>query len=341
MVACSSWVVYAIQITILSLVVADPYDTPFSDQPEEYSDRFGVLKLPKIDYKHLPHECNAPLPDACLAEDVGNYSKAFSVYESRLEMCGWKGFIRQRMTGEGKVAPVYLMTSPCGTQFTGKFGHKEHSVNHIIRNCDFLRRLLPRVSDDHCRGCFPKYFHFSNYTGVCYAELVHAMPMPAFLQHVNRTNPEALMATVRLALHQGLDALRILQSEGMRHQDLTFRNVMVRVKPRNDPSPFRVVIYDFGVSYMKGLTQDIKARGGMGNHGYSDAHAWACAFYDLFYAPGMHHLDGCRFSPRDLSAFHPQSLVLFLSEIMRTLRRNYDEVDYSSLQERLRLVTQF
>jgi hypothetical protein len=330
----------AISVGLVS-VLADPYDTPFSPQPETYSDRFGVLRLPKIDYNHLPHECKTPLLDSCLAEDAGDYETAFSIHESRLETCGWKGFVRQRMTGEGKVAPVYLMTSPCGTQFTGKFGHKEHSINHVIRNCDFLKRLLPRVSDDSCRGCFPKYYHYSNYTDVCYAELVHAMPMPAFLSHINKTHPEALLSTVKLAMHQGMSALRILQSEGMRHQDLTFRNVMVRVRPQNDLAPFRVVIYDFGVSYMKGLQQDPKARLGMGNHGYSDAHAWACAFYDAFYAPGMHHLDGCRFSPKTLTQFRPASLQLFLSEIMRTFRRNYDNVDYSTLQERLRVVEEF
>jgi hypothetical protein len=329
----------AVLAGLVLAVCADEYGMPTAEQEARVISRFGVLQLPEIDYDNLPARCSFPDPKGCQAEAIRDYATAFFIHEQRLTTCGWHGFGRNKILGEGKVAPVYVLTSPCGLQFTGKFGRSEHSVNHVARNCDFLRLLAPHVRDPGCTGCFPEYYHFSNYTGVCYAELVHAMPMPAFLDHINRTHPEAVLQTAKLALRQGMNALRIMQSQGMRHQDLTFRNVMVRVRPQNDPAPFRVVIFDFGVSYMEGLKQDIKAQGGMGNHGFPDAHAWACAFYSHFYRPGAVKRNGCLHLPHDLSEKRPGSLERALLEMMLGTRKNYDNVDYTAWQAVVHSVT--
>jgi hypothetical protein len=325
--------------TAITMVACDPYEMPVAQQEDAYPGRFGTLVLPHLDYGNLPPECDAPPPGSCEAEASGDFHKAFTMYESRLMKCGWKGFDRRRMTGEGVVAAVFLLSSPCGLNFTGKFGHKNGEAHpHVVRNCDFLARLAPRVEDSDCRGCFPKFYHYSNYTGVCYAELIHAMPMTAFLDHINAMQHDAVLPTVKLALHQGLSSLKIIQSERIRHQDLSFRNVMVRIRPQGDPAPFRVVIFDFGSSYTHGMAQHAQARNGMGNHGYPDAHAWACAFYSYFYDPGLGHRTGCRKIARDPSQFPVNSLKRFLVEMMREERRNYDVVDYFKWQQRVRRV---
>jgi hypothetical protein len=333
----------AVQLAAVAAVVAandGQFDVPISEVAERYTHNFGLLPLPEINYNKLPPECDAPTNESCTAEAAGDYETAFSMYESRLTTCGWKGFERKRMTGEGSVAPVFLLTSPCGLKLTGKFGRKEVAVKHIYRNCDFLRQLRPHLHDPGCNGCFPEYFYYSNITGVCYAEMVHALPMDSFLAFVNRSQPESLLSTVKLAMHQGMNAIRILQSLHMRHQDLTFRNVMTRIKPKNDPAPFRVVLYDFGVSFQKGLPQQIRKKRGGGNHGFPDAHAWACAFYSYFYNPGADLHNGCAKISRDLDRFSEDSLRYVLLDMMHKTLRNYDNVDYTVWQSRISKVNQ-
>lgn len=332
--------VCAVIVAATAATAETQFDVPISDVAERYSHNFGLLPLPDINYNKLPPECDAPTVESCNAEATGEYEKAFGIYESRLTTCGWKGFERKRMTGEGSVAPVFLITSPCGLRLTGKFGRKQVAVKHVYRNCDFLRQLKPHLRDPGCNGCFPEYFYYSNVTGVCYAEMVHALPMDSFLSFVNRSQPQLMLSTVKLAMHQGMNAIRIMQSLNMRHQDLTFRNVMARVKPKNDSAPFRVVVYDFGVSFQKGLPQQILKRGGGGNHGYPDAHAWACAFYSYFYDPGADLHNGCARIPRALERYPSDSLRFVLLDMMHTNLRNYDNVDYSLWQSRISKVEQ-
>jgi hypothetical protein len=331
-----AWVVAAL---LFATITADNYDVPVAEQAENHSSWFGLLRLPSLNYGKLPEECKTPKPETCTAETAEDYEKAFSLHKERLRICGWHGFERKRMTGDGMVAPVYLMTTPCGLKVAAKFGRSVVANRHVSRNCDFMRLLLPRVSDPDCVNCFPKYYHYSNLTGVCYAELVHAMPMASFLHHVNKTQPRIMLQTAKLAMHQGMNALRIMQSEGMRHQDLTFRNALVRVKQPNDPAPFRVVIFDFGVSYMKGLQQDPKAKGGMGNHGFADPHAWACAFYSFFYSPGTDLRDGCgRLSFKGVEDMPANKLEAALLQMMKLTRRSYENVDYAAWQAHIRKV---
>jgi hypothetical protein len=297
---------------------------------------FGVLKLADVDYKHLPADCDQPLAHACTDEANGNYSASFAAHESRLQRCGWHGFVRKRVLGPGDVAPVFAMTSPCGMEFAGKTPRRLTALHHVARDCIILRKLEHHLTTPECNHCFPQYYYLSNVTGVCYAELLHAMPVETFFRQLNASQPELLLPAAKMALHQGMNSLRILQSEGIRHQDLTFRNTMIRIE-RHDPAhPFRVVIYDFGGSYSPELGQVTAAlHGGLGNHGYSDTYAWACAFYKYFY--------GKRFCT-DRSGYDPATttgtLQGALIDIMK--RHPHDHsVDFTGLQAHIDKVTGF
>jgi hypothetical protein len=297
-----------------------------------HSAQFGVVSLLKINYKHLPPACDTVPEPTCLAEASGDIASAIAAHEQRIETCGGHGWKRTMVLGEGRVAPVWSMMTPCGSPVAAKFARLPSALEHVSRDCFILKKLSRRIDDPDCNGCFPKYFYHSNYTGVCYSELVRAVPMTDFLNHINVTQPGILLDIVKLAFHQGLSILQILQEEGVKHQDLSFRNVMVRISDSGALPPFRVLFLDFGGSYVNELGQTQKAStGGLGNKGRPDAFAWPCAFYRHFFSAAL-----CREIPQGYVAGESNSLQRALLQMMHeTVRVSFGSVDYSIFQRRL------
>jgi serine/threonine protein kinase len=81
----------------------------------------------------------------------------------------------------------------------------------------------------------------------CYSELVHAVPISMYFRHINQTLPRELLPIVKTTLREGLEVLAFLQSAKVRHQDLTFRNILIRAAGGTSTKP-RVLFLDFGGS---------------------------------------------------------------------------------------------
>lgn len=119
------------------------------------------------------------------------------------------------------------------------------------------------------------------------------MPLPTFLRDVNASVEEpATIAVTKNMFVQALTALSMLQRAGVRHRDLTIRNMLVRV-PSASARPhrhlgslkkYRLVVIDFGGSHSVTLGQ---APGvvpsDLGSRGRSDYFTVLCAFYDFYY----------------------------------------------------------
>jgi hypothetical protein len=334
-----------VALTVLSVAYADDLGSNNTEISKDFrSAQFGIVNLQKINYKHLPPVCDSVPTATCELEAAGDLATAISQHERRIDICGGHGWARHAVLGEGRVAPVWFMSTPCGSPVAAKFARLPSALEHVSRDCFILRKLAHRVNDPDCRGCFPKYFYHSNYTGVCYSELVHAVPMTDFLNHVNATQPDILLETVKLAFHQGLSLLRILQEEGVKHQDLSFRNVLVRVSERSMVPPFRVLFLDFGGSYVSELGQTIAAlKGVLGNHGHPDAFAWPCAFLGHLYfeKPCGEITFGGDFDLGREGTFRHLLLEMMQHVTLEHYHNKTSLLDYSMFQNRARSVNSF
>jgi hypothetical protein len=208
------------------------------------------------------------------------------VYEQRLETCGLIGWTKVGILGRGHVSAMSLRITPCGLHVAMKATHSAVAQLGVNIDCSVLEMLMRYQNDPRCNACFPKYYHLSNYTGVCYAEYVAAVPIAVYFDHIN-ANSTAGFQHVRKAFVEGLGALSVLQEAGVKHRDLSFRNMLIRL-PSRDSKEYRVVILDFGSAASATLGSKERTNADiLGNKGKNDAHAYACAYLSYFY-PNRH-----------------------------------------------------
>jgi serine/threonine protein kinase len=206
--------------------------------------QYGAVKVPVFKVNNLPPDC---LKFPCNFEAVGNMSTALATYEDRLLTCGEYGWVRNRQVGKGHVSPVWNISTPCGNTIAAKFARMPTPLDHVAADCVILKHLTERMDRGHCVGCVPRYYHLGNVSGTCYSELVHAVPISMYFRHINQTLPRELLPIVKTTLREGLEVLAFLQSAKVRHQDLTFRNILIRAAGGTSTKP-RVLFLDFGGS---------------------------------------------------------------------------------------------
>lgn len=128
-------------------------------------------------------------------------------------------------------------------------------------DCKILQQVSAELGTKHCEACFPRFFYLSpqNATGICYLEFVPSVPIPVYLDSVNVT-AEVGFHALKHTVVQVLGALQGLKNQQVRHNDLSFRNILVRVgeghvgtgKDGNLKSR-SVVVMDFGESTLRAV----------------------------------------------------------------------------------------
>jgi hypothetical protein len=145
--------------------------------------------------------------DICKLERAERYEEAFALYEERADTCGDQGWETIRVLGEGMSGRVRLRKTPCGLRIAAKeppaggnsIGSFQLLKQHIEVDCKVIKAL-----DAHraaCNNCFPKYYYFSDKTGVCYNEFIDSQPLPKFIKRLNISTSDGLEA-LKLALLQ-------------------------------------------------------------------------------------------------------------------------------------------
>jgi hypothetical protein len=288
-------------------------DTRFS---VENATVMGKIQLPRFPLgENPPQRCFDFDSDLCQREADGDYDAVFPLYEQRYPTCGMTGWKKLGVLGAGHVSEVELRKTPCGLEVAMKSSPFDDHQQDYAFDCAILKMLMRYQDDPRCAGCFPKFVHYSNRSTVCYAERVVSVPIRVFLNHIN-ANSTAGFQHVRKAFVEGLGALSVLQEAGVKHRDLTFRNMLIRL-PSRDSKEYRVVILDFGSAASATLGGHSKGNPDLlGNHGKNDAHAYACSFIGYFYPK---HQAWCK--QRRLGAFvdvgRPGSFERFLADIVQ------------------------
>jgi hypothetical protein len=245
-----------------------------------HSKRIGQLSIDNADVKQ--ERCQVVDPEVCAREAGGDFEFAFVAYESRYEECGLAGWKTEGILGRGHVSAVALRDTPCGLDVAMKGTHSPSTQEDINLDCHIMKMLMTYQNDPRCNGCFPKYYFLSNYTGVCYAEHVASVPIAVYFDHVN-ANSTAGFQHVRKAFVEGLGALSVLQEAGVKHRDLTFRNILIRL-PSEPSKEYQVVVMDFGGSQTVqfGVAPNVRAIV-LGGHGRSDLFSYTCGYIKYFY----------------------------------------------------------
>jgi hypothetical protein len=297
--------------------------------------RFGILKLNVTKKSVLPEDCKT-FGDICALETGSQFEAAIVAYEDRLHRCGLEGWNKLGHLGSGHAATVALRTTPCGLHVAMKGTHQERLLGHIQFDCTIMKELVDVLDHEDCRGCFPRYYYSSNLTGYCYYEYIPSVPIPEFFDHVNVSTPNGFRA-LRVAFLEGLDALAILQSKGIKHQDLTFRNILVRVPTIADPRRrFQVVILDFGgaESVKSGHTPGLN-RDELGNRGHSDIYSYICSYLTYLYADVPRYcMDPSRVAGDGVE-------TSFRTYLARVLKEHYEyskQANYWALREQFAVV---
>jgi hypothetical protein len=214
----------------------DDYYTVEDDGTKAY----GLLRIPA----HKPVSATGCMwRDVCSLEFSGQYEAAFSSYEALMQNCSDSDWLNVASLGRGETASVILRRTPCGTLVAAKIPVNRLGAAHNAADCAIMRRLKPALADPHCQGCFPRYYYYSNLTGICYNQYVPSIPMGRFIHSFDVAAPGTL-DIVKSAFRQAIDAVAILKANGIVHRDLLFKNMLVKVHPEETP-PFRVTIIDF------------------------------------------------------------------------------------------------
>jgi hypothetical protein len=244
----------------------------------------GVVKLPRDWLTKSPPHCTIIPETVCAAEAGGDFSTAFQYYESRITECGMSGWKLVAHLGAGHAAAASAWKTPCGLGVAVKDTRRPYLIPHIKHDCLTLRLLSSYLEDASCDGCFPRFFYFSNLTGVCYSQHVVSVPISVFLDHVDAKSAAGLRLLFNL-FRQGLQILAILQRAGVQHRDLTFRNILVR-NLKTSGEKYRLLMLDFGGSKSNevGVAPGTVATQ-LSSCGFSDLHSYACSFLDRLY-PG-------------------------------------------------------
>lgn len=288
----------------------------------------GLLDLPKITARTAPPECAEKPEDVCQLERDGNYTAVFAAYEERFSRCNTLGWKKLGHVGAGHNSAVALRTTPCGMSVVMKATHQPRLIEHIKHDCAVLEQLMASQLDPFCRNCFPKYYYYSNLTGICYAEHIAAVPIDVFLNHIN-SQSRAGFATIRRTFLDGLKILAVLERVGIQHRDLTFRNILIRIPPKGSRE-YRVVLLDFGgsksreVGFIKGVGFDQ-----LGNCGYNDIRSYAFSFFNYYY-PGIFK---CNVPIEDLTPVGDAgTFQRYLWEVLianRAIRDRENPIDYN------------
>jgi serine/threonine protein kinase len=250
------------------------------------------------------------------------------VYEQRLETCGLIGWTKVGILGRGHVSAVSLRITPCGLHVAMKATHSAVAQLGVNIDCSVLEMLMRYQNDPRCNACFPKYYFLSKYTGVCYAEYVASVPIAVYFDHIN-ANSTAGFQHVRKAFVEGLGALSVLQDAGVKHRDLTFRNMLIRL-PSSDSKEYKVVFVDFGGSQTKqfGVVPNVRAIV-LGGHGRSDLFSFTCGYIKYFYP----QYPWCK-SLRQYNipvVGEPSSFIRFLTDLLRIAKTKDITPNYSAI----------
>lgn len=183
-------------------------------------------------------------------------------------------------------AVVALRITPCGMATACKGSPQARQFPHLKFDCEVLQELASDVDAPDCKGCIPRYFYLSELTGICYSEHVPSVPIATFFEQagVSRAEPGSFKTAKRLFV-QGLSTLGVLARHEVKHRDLTFRNMLVRVPDGHSAGmrEFSLVLIDFGGAKMGAAQAPGVKPAFLGNRGRSDLYALACAFYSFFY----------------------------------------------------------
>lgn len=227
--------------------------------------RYGLVELPPA------RHCSTKFNHICEAEYLGDLEGMYSKYEELMLECGlgfWVAFSEGTAAGRG-----LLRKSPCGSFVAVQVPRRRSpadgsgSVGHIARNCEMLKHVLPQLPA--CDGCFPRYYYYSNMTGVCYHENVDGVPLrtfvdkAAFLWHQDGDEAHEgnrLLPLIKTVLRQGLEAIALLQSAGIAHRNLGAENVVIRLRP-GTADGVQATIVNFGwASMIDGVMDAVTAR---------------------------------------------------------------------------------
>jgi hypothetical protein len=201
---------------------------------------YGLIRIPAVKPQNVGH-CS--WKEVCNLEYSGQFEAAFAKYEELMQKCSDRSWLTLASLGRGETAAVILRRTPCGTLVAAKIPVSPLAAGHNAADCAVLKRLGPFLAAPECQGCFPRYFYYSNVTGICYNQYVPSIPMHRFLRSFNVSLPETI-DYVKVAFHQAIDAVAILQANGVTHRDLMFKNMLARPSPGENP-PFRLTIMDF------------------------------------------------------------------------------------------------
>jgi serine/threonine protein kinase len=206
--------------------------------------QYGLVRIPANDSN--AHGCSTS--HICKLEYEGKFEEAFAEYERIMMKCGDGPWTTFAALGRGETAAVVLRKSPCGSFVAMKMPAILSAAKHNAADCAILRRLSPSLHNPTCQGCFPRHFYYSNITGVCYNEYIPSIPMSRFMKAYRDVDlspdSDENLAVVKEAFRQSLHAVAILRDNGIIHKDLLFKNMLVRLRPGENPW-FRVVIMDF------------------------------------------------------------------------------------------------
>jgi serine/threonine protein kinase len=299
---------------------------------------FGLLKLPNPTV--LPPECSKFALE-CELERAGNFSKAIELYESRMPSCGTMGWQRAGKLGSGRRVSVQSVATPCGKQLALKSTHYANLVSeHIGVDCLILQRLARMRNHLKCAGCIPQYYHYSNITGSCYSERINGVTANVLFDRVERNTSVGVALIVDL-YRQALNILEVLDSEGVRHRDLSIWNVLIRL-PEHKHGRYSMVLIDFGGAYADGIPGVVNGAkaGAFYNAGKTDTYTLACATYIYMYGRD----NTCKMGVPKASA-PDDSFESFLLAVMQGSRglalKRTEAIDFSSLHSKLTSVKRF
>jgi hypothetical protein len=206
-------------------------------------DAVGAYRLPNLTSTVLPPMCD-DFAAACAAEAAGKYHHAMHFYEEKYSVCGDHGW---NLTGhsQGFTDFVVFKTTPCGLPVV----IKQAMVPAEIVECQILRRLTSKTLYLRCPGCFPKFYHLSQFTQACYSEAVPVVPGKfAFLQ-TSKINRDRDIAVAKRLYLQAVTIVQVLREVNIEHRDLKPQNILLRNMTREDGSvSLQVVLVDFGAA---------------------------------------------------------------------------------------------
>jgi hypothetical protein len=291
-------------------------------------DKIGRYELQDFTGLSLPPECS-DFSEACAAEAAGDYSTAIQLYEDKYPMCGDHGW---NITGHasGTNDFVVFKRTPCGL-------HVAIKAAHTGKECRIIKQLSEGQAHDACPGCFPRYYHLSNFTNACYSEFVESAPVEGLHgEHRSINHTKALFL-------QAVHMIRVLRAQNLEHRDLSFRNILGRHVVYADGSKgFQLVMIDFAcakplntIGYLdekktlkNSLRQaDRRDRRLDGNGAHTDLVSVACTFYHLGYK-----YTACRQALPPLID-DPTSLKHALVRVMLDYDMHDEEPDYTKIRD--------